>query len=273
MSQIDPYKVLEIGNTATLSEIKQAYRRLAKQFHPDSQPRLSSPEASPNINSPISSDSISSDSIRSEPALGQPNHGQPNHEKIARVNAAYALLKDAKRRQAYDQNHMGGGIATAVDPLRRQRAQASQDQFRQDRQVRREADLHLSDWIKRVYTPVDRELTKILKPLRAEITNLAADPFDDDLMDGFLAYLQNCRLSVEKAQQIFRSMPNPASVAGIAAKLYYCLNHLEDGIEELERFTQCYDDGYLTAGKEMFRLSTHLRREAKESLSELKAML
>jgi molecular chaperone DnaJ len=238
MSKLDPYKILEIDTTATQAEVKQAYRQLAKQFHPDSQ------------------------------------HELANHEQITQVNAAYALLKDPKRRQVYDNNRSGiGGIATAVDPIRRQRAQESQDQYRQDRKLRREADLHFNDWIKRVYTPVNREMTKIMKPLRSEILALAADPFDDELMHTFQLYLEGCRGSLAKAQQLFRSMPNPANVAGIAAHLYYCLNHLEDGLEEFERFTQCYDDGYLTAGKEMFRMSTNLRREAQAALSELRAML
>jgi molecular chaperone DnaJ len=238
MSKFDPYQILDVGTTATLAEIKQAYRRLAKQFHPDSQHELS------------------------------------DHAQIAQVNAAYALLKDSKRRQVYDNNHSGSsGIATAVDPIRHQRAQDSQDRYRQDRKIRREADLHLNDWIKRVYTPVNREIIKIMKPLKAEISALAADPFDDELMNAFQLYLDDCRGSIEKAQQLFRSMPNPANVAGVAAHLYYCLNHLEDGLQEFERFAQCYDDGYLTAGKEMFRMSTNLRREAQASLSNLRAML
>jgi molecular chaperone DnaJ len=238
MSKFDPYEILDISTASTLTEIKQAYRRLVKQFHPDSQ------------------------------------HELANHEQIAQVNAAYALLKDPKRRQVYDNNRSSsGGIATAVDPIRRRRAQDSQDRYRHDRKVRHEADLHLNDWIKRVYTPVNRELTKIIKPLRAEITALAADPFDDELMSAFQLYLEDSHRSLEKAQQIFRSMPNPANVAGIAAHLYYCLNHLEDGIQEFERFAQCYDDGYLTAGKEMFRMSANLRREAQSALSELRAML
>lgn len=238
MSQFDPYKILDIDATATLAEVKHAYRQLAKQFHPDSQNELA------------------------------------NHDQITQVNAAYALLKDAKRRQVYDNNRTSrNGIATTVDPMRRQRTQDTQDQYREDRKVRHEADLHLKDWIKRVYTPVNREMVKILKPLRAEILALAADPFDDELMSAFQLYLENCRGYLKKAQQLFRSIPNPANVAGVAAHLYYGLNHLEDGIEELERFTQCYDDGYLTAGKEMFRMSANLRREAQSSLSNLKSML
>ena len=238
MSNLDPYKVLDIPTDATLAEVKEAYRNLAKQFHPDS------------------------------------HHALADHDRIAQVNAAYALLKDPKRRQVYDNNHGAiHGMATPVDPLRRQRAQDSQDQYRQERKVRHEAELHFKDWVKQVYTPVNREVAKILKPLRSEILALAADPFDDDLMEAFQRYLEDSRNTLEKAQKTFRSMPNPVAVAGTAAHLYYCLNHLEDGLEELERFTQCYDDGYLTAGKEMFRMSTNLRRDAQASLRDLKTTL
>jgi len=31
-------------------------------------------------------------------------------------------------------------------------------------------------------------------------------------------------------------MPNPPSVAGAAAHLYYCLNHVGDGLDELDYF-------------------------------------
>ena len=34
----DPYRVLGISETASDEEIKQAYRRLAKKYHPDTHP-------------------------------------------------------------------------------------------------------------------------------------------------------------------------------------------------------------------------------------------
>jgi molecular chaperone DnaJ len=124
-----------------------------------------------------------------------------------------------------------------------------------------------------VYTPITRELTKMVKRLGPEITALSADPYDDELMDGFMRYLEDAQTVVSKAQTVFRSMPNPASVAGVAAHLYYCLNHLEDGLTEFNWFTQSYEDSYLASGKEMFRKSTSLRREAQSALKDLQSAL
>ncbi|MGB8701485.1 MAG: J domain-containing protein [Thermosynechococcaceae cyanobacterium] len=231
MIDFDPYKTLEIFPTATLAEIKQAYRRLAKQFHPDSQ------------------------------------HELAHHDRIARVNAAYALLKDPQRRQRYDANPHADATQA-----RQQSTQTQQNWHRQERQDRQDAELLFQDWVKRVYTPVNRAINQILKPLKAEMTALAADPFDDALMEDFQRYLSDCRETLEKAQQQFRSMPNPANVAGIAAHLYYCLNHVEDGLNEFDWFTQSYEDSYLASGKEMFRKSAGLRREAQTALQSLQAM-
>jgi len=47
-------------------------------------------------------------------------------------------------------------------------------------------------------------------------------------------------------------MPNPPSVAGAAAHLYYCLNHVGDGLDELDYFRSTMS--YLHMGQELFRL-------------------
>ena len=67
---IDYYKTLGIAAGATQAQVKQAYRKLAKQFHPDSQPASANAQAAT--------------------------------DKIASVNAAYKVLGDAQERQRYD---------------------------------------------------------------------------------------------------------------------------------------------------------------------------
>jgi hypothetical protein len=62
----DPYRTLQVAPSANLETIKAAYRRLARLYHPDLNPR---PEAA---------------------------------ERMRSINAAYRLLSDSQQRAAYD---------------------------------------------------------------------------------------------------------------------------------------------------------------------------
>lgn len=234
------YDILEITPTASQAEIKQAYRRLAKRFHPDSNREVSS------------------------------------HDRITRINAAYEVLSDPSQRQFYDRQlrYTGRGRSVGFEPTvgyaeRQQRASAAQKRHQQ-RQSGRDSDEHLQRWLAQVYQPVNRMLSQILKPLQEQIDDLAADPFDDELLEAFQTYLDDCRDYLQQAQRLFRSMPNPSNVAGVAAHLYYCLNQVGDGIDELERFTTSYDEHYLHTGQELFRIATGLRREAQSAMRDIK---
>lgn len=233
----DHYRTLNVAPTATQAEIKQAYRRLAKQFHPDS------------------------------------NRETANHEKIARVNAAYEVLGDAENRKSYDEqleylSQLEAAGFSGGRGNRQQRTAAAQARHRQQ-QTAQQADDHLKQWLTQVYTPVSRLVMQILKPLNEQIDALAADPFDDDLMSDFQAYLDDCRDRLDRAGSIFHSLPNPSSVASAAAHLYYCLSQVGDGIEQLEFFTLNYDDYYLHTGQELFRIAAGLRRDAQAAIKEV----
>jgi len=66
MANKDPYSVLGVGTSATDEEIKSAYRRLSKQYHPDLHPDDANAAA-----------------------------------KMSEVNAAYNQIKDAESRRRY----------------------------------------------------------------------------------------------------------------------------------------------------------------------------
>jgi molecular chaperone DnaJ len=220
MHENNHYQILQIDSSATLAEIKQAYRRLAKLCHPD-------------VN-----DSAS--------------------DRIVAINAAYEVLSDGQKRATYDQK------------LQRQAAKPNFSSFQgkySSRPTGQKADDEVERWIEQVFAPVDRLIAKIVNPLAAQIEALSADPFDDDLMADFQIYLDECRHNLSRAQKLFRSLPNPYILAGTAANVYYCLDRLGDAVEEFNFFTLNYDDSYLHAGKEMFRIAAGLRREAQASLN------
>src|SRR5215210_1608293 len=68
----DPYKVLGVDRKASDDDIKKAYRKLARQYHPDKNPGDKAAE-----------------------------------ERFKEVQGAYAILSDADKRKQYDS---GGGI-------------------------------------------------------------------------------------------------------------------------------------------------------------------
>jgi curved DNA-binding protein CbpA len=76
----DLYQVLGVASTATMREIKKAYRRQALQWHPDRNPR--------------------------DPAGAA--------EKFKALGAAFAILGDSRRRAAYDASLRAPRVPTTV---------------------------------------------------------------------------------------------------------------------------------------------------------------
>ena len=73
--ELDPYDVLGVPRHASAAEIARAYRRAARETHPDSRP--------------------------DDPSAA---------ERFRELAAAYEILGDARRRAAYDRAHPGARV-------------------------------------------------------------------------------------------------------------------------------------------------------------------
>ncbi|MCF4966031.1 DnaJ domain-containing protein [Nostoc sp. CMAA1605] len=222
------YETLKVSSNASQAEIKQAYRRLVKLFHPDS------------------------------------NQETADNEQIIRINAAYEVLGDSQSRINYDQQLRDQ--SQNFNGNRQQRTASAQKHYQARRKSGKDVDEQVEEWLRVVYHPVNRLLCSILNSLEEQIEELAADPFDDELLDEFQEYLKNCKTDLKQAQTTFRSLPNPPSLARAAAHIYYSLSQVGDGLEELSYFPLNYDDRYLHTGQELFRIATRLHCEAQASV-------
>lgn len=223
MPKATHYDILDVRPSATQAEIKQSYRRLVKQFHPDS------------------------------------NRWVNSHDAIAQINAAYEVLGDPSARKSYDRRLGYANLASSPRPTA----------TKARRRTGRDSDEEFQEWLQHVYQPVNRQLSRVLASLQGQIDDLAADPFDDELIEDFQIYLESCRDAIAQAQRSFQSRPNPSNVAGAAVNLYYSISQLGDGVEELERFTMSYSEHYLHTGQELFRIAAGLRREAQDAIRNL----
>ncbi|MGY6528883.1 MAG: DnaJ domain-containing protein [Cyanobacterium sp.] len=222
---MDYYQVLEIKSSASAQEVKQAYRRLVKKYHPDSQEETA------------------------------------NHEEIIKVNQAYEVLGDQKNRLIYDRT-LADKQYHGVN-YRQWKSESASQYYHAKRRSHQAEDISQFEWLTNVYAPLNNLIEEIINPLEEELEELSADPFDDDLMSMFCDYLDNCQRHYERGKSILKSQPNPPRYAGVAANCYYCLNHISDAIEELQRFTMSYDYDCLHTAQELFRLATEVNQEAR----------
>jgi molecular chaperone DnaJ len=174
-------------------------------------------------------------------------------QTILALNAAWEVLGDGERRAAHDRLH--GSDA----PARTARSTRHSGSGRAGRE-----DAELLTWLQQVYAPIDRLLGQVINPFPAQLRDLAADPYDDTLMEAFCAFLAQSQARLEKVEALYRGLPAPASARGFSLSLYHCLSQVKDALVEMERYTMGYVDSYLHDGKEMLREARRRRSRLKE---------
>ena len=118
----------------------------------------------------------------------------------------------------------------------------------------------IKNWFKNIYLPIDKLLGQIINPLASKIKDLSADPYDQILMDSFCLYLEKSKNKIKKIKIIYTSIASPSLIKDFSLDLYHCLSQVEDGLNELERYTMGYVDNYLHDGKSMIKEAKRKRK-------------
>jgi molecular chaperone DnaJ len=167
---------------------------------------------------------------------------------ILALNAAWEVLGDGERRRHYDAQRRpldpplhaaAAAVGLARPPGRSGTGTASEEE--------------IALWMQQVYGPVDRLLGQVANPFAAQLRALAADPYDDALMEAFCAFLEQCQGRLARGETLYRSQPCPPGLKELGLDLYHCLSLMKDSLVDLERFTMGYVDSYLRDGRELLR--------------------
>jgi molecular chaperone DnaJ len=192
----------------------------------------------------------------------------------AEIKAAYRALVKRHHPDAGGDDERILALNAAWEALRHQDRPRPQGGSRRGRTTGREAkpstsDDLLHDWLQRVYAPIDRLLAQVISPFPQQLRALAADPYDDRLMDDFCTYLQRSQERMERVVTLYRSLACPAVAQGFGLSLYHCLAQVQDALAELERYTLGYVDNYLHDGREMLREAGQRRHRLQEERRRL----
>ena len=126
----------------------------------------------------------------------------------------------------------------------------------------------IKNWFQNIYLPIDKLLGQIINPLASQIRNLSADPYDQLLMDSFCLYLEKSKNKMIKIKKIYTSFASPSIIREFSLDLYHCLSQVDDGINELERYTMGYVDNYLHDGKSMIAIAKKKRKVLQSNKKE-----
>jgi molecular chaperone DnaJ len=169
---------------------------------------------------------------------------------ILALNAAWEVLGDPERRASFDRrtNAVGPSTASSGRGGKFPRAKGSTADH---------AALEL--WLASVYAPIDRNLAQVINPFAAQLKQLSADPYDDQLMELFCTYLEQSQQKMLKVEALYRSAMAPLLAKEFSLQLYYCFAQVKDALMDLERYTMGYVDSYLRDGRELMREAKRLR--------------
>ncbi|MCP9882346.1 DnaJ domain-containing protein [Cyanobium sp. Alchichica 3B3-8F6] len=171
-----------------------------------------------------------------------PDAGGDNSTILA-LNAAWEVLGDADRRRRHD--HACRTTTT------RQRGKAPDKSAAPPTATATEQDLLA--WLQLVVAPCDRFLAQVINSFPGQLKSLAADPYDDALMEAFCRFLEVSQARLVKVEALYRSRSCPAGVESFSLALYHCLSLVKDAFADLERYTLGYVDSYLRDARELLR--------------------
>jgi len=175
-----------------------------------------------------------------------PDTGGSN-DKFLAIQKAWETLNDPQKKIIYDKNL----LLQEKSDNHKYENWSLEGKINSNSSTTKDNDI--KNWILNTYTPLNRLITQIIKPLNQEIRKLSADPYDDELMENFCEYIRQSQKKIDKVSKVYKSRIIPSSISSLGLDLYHCYSQVQDALDQLDRYTQGYVDNYLFDGKEMMK--------------------
>ena len=104
-------------------------------------------------------------------------------ERFLAIQNAWEILNDPIKKEQYDRNLFS--LSSSFDSFN----DNWEEKFNSKKYNSSIKDKEVEIWITEIYTPMNRLINQIIKPLNNEIKELSADPYDDQLMENFCSYI------------------------------------------------------------------------------------
>ena len=186
-------------------------------------------------------------------------------KRIVAINVAYEILGDPAARKVYD-----GTVLPRV-PL----AQDATSQPRSRQRARYTTDANAAQheqlllWLRLVFDPVCRQMGKVINPFHSQLRALAANPYDDHLMEAFCYYIRSSQRRLDVMETAYKSCSAPHMAKGISIGLFQCFNQLREAIDQLDLYTKGYVDDCLRDGQEMLRQAKRMRTSLQQERRQI----
>ena len=179
-------------------------------------------------------------------------------ERFLAIQNAWEILNDPIKKEQYDRNFFSS--SSSFDALN----ENWEEKFNSKKYTSSIKDREVETWIKEIYTPINRSISQIIRPLNNEIKELSADPYDDQLMENFCSYISLSQKRIKKVEKIYNKKIVPKSITAYGLDLYHCFSQVKDALSEFDRYTQGYVDDYLFDGKEMIKEAKRIQSKMSE---------
>jgi len=168
-------------------------------------------------------------------------------ERFLAIQNAWETLNDPIKKEQYDSSFFSSNAS--FDSLK----ENWEEKLNSKKYNSSIKDKEVETWIKEIYTPINRSISQIIKPLNNEIKELSADPYDDLLMENFCSYISLSQKKIEKVEKIYNKKIIPKSITALGLDLYHCFSQVKDALSDFDRYKHGYVDNYLFDGKEMIK--------------------